>query len=202
MSDLATVYFDEVDSVEVKVVTKPKASPVDLKFLKNYMKVETDEDDELITKLILSATDEVERYLSKSIMIRTLKAIFRGRETWKVLPILPAGDISEVKNVDADGNSTIYAETEYQVTGGADDKKVAAPQVMTVSKGRVTNETHVTYLSGYTSTEDIPMPILESLWLLVTLSYQRRELLAGACVSVATTPSVKAKLYPFQKVWI
>ena len=202
MSELRTIYQSTVDQVEVLVVTPSASLPVDLAFMKNYMKVDIDNDDVLIDKLIRSAVESVERYISRSLIPKTVQAIFTGTESWKSLPILPVGEISEVKTVLQDGTETIHAAGNYQVSGGIEDKHVHAPTVMTLSGGRALDQVKITYKAGYAKSSIIPMPILETIWLMVTLSYQRRDLLASECITIESNTGLKQKLYPYKKMYL
>ena len=202
MSELRTIYQSTVDQVEVLVVTPSASLPVDLEFMKNYMKVDGDTDDDLIGRLIKSATESVERYTSRSLMPKTVQAIFSGNEYWKSLPVLPVGVISEVKTVAQDGSETIFASGDYQFSGGIEDKQISVPVNMTLQGGRSLDQVRVTYNAGYSSTSIIPTPILETIWLMVTLSYQRRDLLASECVTIESNSGLKQKLYPYKKMYL
>ena len=202
MSELRTVYQSTVDQIEVLVVTPSASLPVDLEFMKTYMKVDGDEDDDLIGRLIKSATESVEKYISRSLLPKTIQAIFTGNEYWKSLPILPIGVISEVKAVAQDGTETIYASGDYQVSGGIEDKHISVPVNMTLSGGRSLGQVKITYKAGYSSTSIIPTPILETIWLMVTLSYQSRDLLASECITIESNSGLKQKLYPYKKMYL
>jgi len=202
MSELKTYYVNTVDQVEVLIITDAVALPVTLTFMKNYMKVDSTADDALISELIKSATQAVEKYTGRSIMVKTLQAIFTGNENWKSLPIIPAGNITEVKGVLQDGTETTYTSSEYKVSGGIEDKHVHVPVVMTLSGGRSLDQAKITYIAGYASTEIVPVPILETIWLMVTLSYQRRDILAEKCITIESNSALKQKLYPYKKLYI
>lgn len=202
MSDLKTIYVSTVDQVEVLVLTDARTLPVDLEFMKGYMKVDHDEDDVLIQKLIKSAVEQAEKYTSRSLMPKTLKASFFGTEHWKQLPIVPVQSISVAKTIKSDGTEVIHDAADYQTIGGIEDKSIHTPIIMTTSAGRSIDHVEVTYLAGYKSTEIIPQVILEAIWQLVTLSYQQRDLMAGQCITITGNGSLKQKLYPYRKAWI
>jgi len=202
MSELQTIYVDAADHVEVVVETPPTAEPVDLAFIKDYAKISTSTDDLILSKLIKSATEQVEKHCQISLMPRTLKAIFTGLEYWKALPILPIIAISEVKSVLQDATETVFAASEYQTTGGPFDMSVHTPVTMTLSGGRSLDQIHITYTSGYADVNAIPATILEVIWLLVTLSYNQRDLLSGSCVTISANSALRQKLAPYTKLYL
>jgi uncharacterized phiE125 gp8 family phage protein len=201
-TELKTVFYSAVDQIEVAVITPAKSLPVELDFIKNYAKIETDKDDELIDRLIRSAVEQVEVYCSRSLMPKTLKANFFGTEHWKALPIIPVKEITEVKTVLQSGVEKIHAATDYEVIGGIEDTQVHAPVFMSLSGGRAIDHVEITYTAGYASTDIIPQVILESIWLLVTLSYQQRDLLAGQCITIASNSALRQKLFDYRKPYI
>ena len=202
MSELKTIYVDHVDNIEVVLTTAPKTLPVDVKFMKDYMKVSTDQDDELIGLLISSAVDQVERFTGRALMPRTLTAKFWGAEHWKELPIIPANAINTVKYFDQEDVETVYTSIQYQVSGGSNDKSVAVPKTMVISHGKALGHTEIEYVAGYESENKIPDDLLETIWLLVSMSYQMREVLNEQCISIGSQPVLKQRLFNYQKTYL
>lgn len=201
MSELKTILTSVANHVEVQTVTPAGSQPVDLATCKSYAGITTSADDIVIQLLLDSAILEIENWLRRSLITRTLKAIFNGEDQWKEIPFSPVTSITEVKSIDSEGNETTFTSTEYQVSGSQENVQVFVPQVMTLRNGRAVDRVEITYESGYDAAS-VPAPIRKAILELVAMSYNMRDTINNVCVSIETAPNVKATLRPYKNYWI
>lgn len=89
----------------IEVISQPTIYPVDLQDMKNYLRVDTNDDDDVIARLIRSATETCERWINKTLITKQYRytSEYLYRET-----ILYKGPIQQVDSAtlyDKDGNS-------------------------------------------------------------------------------------------------
>lgn len=80
---------------------------VDLITVKNFLKIDFDNDDNLITKLIQTATTQCETQINKTLIEKTyVYSLYEIKEKSIILPYPPIKSIISIKIIDSDGNST------------------------------------------------------------------------------------------------
>ena len=92
----------------LRVVTAPAAGLISLADAKAQLRVQFDDDDNLITALVLAATDQVQANTQRRYMPQSLQWILQGWGDHMVLPVAPGGDsqgieITGVTYVDENG---------------------------------------------------------------------------------------------------
>ncbi len=79
----------------------PLAVPLD--DLKSYLKIGLGDEDALLTDLIYSASEAVERFLGQLIIARSVEEIISAHRGWHKLAIRPVRSISGLTGLPADG---------------------------------------------------------------------------------------------------
>ena len=85
---------------DVTTTVEPVSEPITLAQAKNYLKVDFDDDNDLITSLIASARVRLEKYAGVAMSARTLQVVAYVDEFIE-LPYAPLNNITKVKYWDS-----------------------------------------------------------------------------------------------------
>lgn len=85
--------------LDIQFSAESATEPVSLQQAKNWLKVDIDDDDALITELITSARQDCENYLCMSLIARTVTACLNIGLGEIPLPYGPINDVISVKNI-------------------------------------------------------------------------------------------------------
>jgi len=88
-----------------------QAEPVTLQEVKNWLRIDLDDDDDILTMLITAARETLEAYTNVSFISRVVKATIKNQLGGYPLPYGPVGDI--ISFTDKDGEDI----TDYEITG-------------------------------------------------------------------------------------
>lgn len=147
---------------DVTTLVEPASEPITLAQAKNYLKVDFDEDDSLITSLIISARIRLEKYAGVAMSARTLQVVAYVDEFIE-LPYAPLNNITLVEYWDGSGWVAMGL-GDYYILGTTYKK------IYMVANNRM--EYRFTYTCGYTS---IPQPMITALYKLIADLYDYRE---------------------------
>lgn len=178
-----------MDRYSVTVYEAPPAEPLSRAQAKAHLRVEHDDDDDLIDALITMAREWVENHCRRSLVQRTLEL---RMDAWCPVILLPRGpvqSITHVKYVDATGTLATLSTSHYQA-----DLYSTPPRIVpawgliwpTLKEGEL-NAVVVRYVAGYapgaTSPTDyganVPRTILAAMKLIIGHLYENRELAAA-----------------------
>ncbi len=158
----------------VKVLTPPAVEPVTLAEAKLHLRVDTSDEDALITRLIKSAREECEHYIQRTIPATTLGLYLDAFPDGDLrLPLGPAQSITSVQYVNEAGNLTTLPGSVYAL----DDTQIDAVLRLTWGSDWPTtrsqpNAVIVTYVAGYAA---CPESIKNWILLRVGTLYRFRE---------------------------
>ena len=93
--------------MRLRLKTPPSVEPVSLEEAKNYLKVETADDDTLISSLIKSARELIERYLRKALITQTWEMVLDDGGSMVVIPRPPLQSVTSIKTIAEDGTETV-----------------------------------------------------------------------------------------------
>lgn len=147
---------------DVTTLVEPASEPITLAQAKNYLRVDFDDDNDLITALIISARLRLEKYAGIAISPRTLQAVAYVDEFIE-LPYAPLNNITLVEYWDGSGWVAMGL-GDYYILGTTYKK------IYMVANNRM--EYRFTYTCGYTS---IPQPMITALYKLIADLYDYRE---------------------------
>ncbi len=161
------------------LVTAPGVEPVSLAEAKSHLRVDTTDDDALITALITAAREQVENDTRRALVTQTwdyvLDAFPSGSEI--VLPLPPLQSVTSITYRDKDGNSSTFDASNYVVdTAGMFGRVVLKsgvtwPSVTLYPAGAVT----VRFVAGYGDAGAVPQSLKQAILLLVGHLYENRE---------------------------
>lgn len=88
--------------------------PIELNFVKNFLKVDFDEDDDLITNIIKTAITQCETNINKSLVQKTfIYSLYELKDSSLILPYPPIISITSIKIIDYQQNEITLENTEY-----------------------------------------------------------------------------------------
>lgn len=147
---------------DVTTLVEPASEPITLAQAKNYLRVDFDDDNDLITGLITSARLRLEKYAGIAISTRTLQVVAYVDEFIE-LPYAPLNNITLVEYWDGSGWVTMGL-GDYYILGTTYKK------IYMVANNRM--EYRFTYTCGYTT---VPQPIITATYKLLADLYDYRE---------------------------
>lgn len=147
---------------DVTTTVEPVSEPITLAQAKNYLKVDFDDDNDLITSLIASARVRLEKYAGVAMSARTLQVVAYVDEFIE-LPYAPLNNITKVEYWD-NGTWVEMSLGDYYILGTTYKK------IYMVANNRM--EYRFTYTCGYTT---IPQPMITALYKLIADLYDYRE---------------------------
>ena len=157
----------------------PLQEPVLLDDIKTHLRVSENDEDTLISSLIIAARVHVEHILSRKMITQTWSFYL---DQWPEndtisLPLNPVQNISEIKIYDVQDVASVVAASDYYVDVSGDPARIiwlgggARPHA-----GRVANGIEVRFTTGYgDNPNDVPEPLRQAITLLVSHWYERRE---------------------------
>lgn len=183
------------------LVTPPAATPVSLAEAKAHLRVDSADEDALITALVDAATGHLDGWtgiLGKAMVTQTWSQSFDRFCPRLDLPLGPVQSIASVKWRATDGQISTVASSDYSLRTDAGGRNFvrfvdgwSAPsdlyQVAAVT---------VEYVAGYGAPADVPAPIKAAMLLMIGHYYKNREAVAEASQDELPL-GVKALLGPY-----
>lgn len=156
-----------------ELLTPPAVEPVSLTDLKAAMRIDHDRDDQLVTKLGVTARAFIERRLGAAFAEQTWTATTQGLLT-APLRLRPS-PVASVTSVEVRyGTDGVFAPTtEWKLTQGIPSSvEITAPAV---SGGEQLCQTRVTFTAGRADVSSTPAEAMQAILLLAAHYYENRE---------------------------
>lgn len=100
----------------LNVKTSASSLAIDLTTVKNFLKIDFSDDDELITKMIKTASSQCETYINKTLIETTyVYSLYELKGLSVILPFSPIKSISEINSIALDGTSTSVSSSSYNL---------------------------------------------------------------------------------------
>lgn len=188
------------------LITPPSESPVSVYDAKSNCRIETTDEDPLITSLIAASTSYVEGYsgiLGRALITQTWAQSFSRFPADRCIrvPLLPIQSITTIKYYDADDVEQTFDSAKYRLLtdklGAYVELKDSESWPSTKSRGDAMT---VTYVAGYGNKgSDVPPAIRQAILMMVGHFYENREL--SAPITISEVPfAADALLVPFRRV--
>ncbi len=162
----------------LQIITQPLVEPVTLAEAKTLLRVETSDEDALLTTLITTARMTVEANTGRSLVTRTLE---ETRDRWPasrslVLPAPPLQAVQSVMLLDSEGGEKLWSANNYTVeTVGPAPRIVLKPGVTWPAVTRPAGGIRIRFMAGYgDAATDVPPPLGHAVLLLVAHWYENR----------------------------
>lgn len=154
--------------------TLPATLVVSLSEVKAWLKIDSDDEDTLLSSLIASATAECEAYSGLSFITRSRTVSltsFNGRDL--ILPYGPVTAITSIAYMDSDDVPGTIDSSDYTL----DTKSKLAKIRITESwphTNRILNNVTVTYVAGYANAAAVPEIAKTAIKKRIAFHYERR----------------------------
>lgn len=164
-----------------KITTAPTIEPVSLAEAKLWLKVDGDDDDDLIGSLITAATDYCQQYEGRAYIEQTITAFINTFAKVVNLPMSPVLSITSVHYLDVDGNWELLDDAFYNLHNTTDPAYIEF-DISDISVGvkDCDNAVRIIFTSGYRYHDgaawagDVPERVKAAMCLLITHWYERR----------------------------
>lgn len=168
-------------SWSVETITEPAALPVTVDEAKEHLRVDHEDEDALIERLIRAATEDAETFQGRAYITRTLRLYldrFPGSAGVIYLPMPPATSVEAVTYRDHSGGEHVIDADRYVVDLARSPARIAPaaghswPAVSLLPVGAVSVE----YKAGYGDEPgDVPDAVRQAILLTVGHLYENRE---------------------------
>lgn len=171
----------------LKLITPASTYPVTLAEAKLHCKVDTTDDDALITALITAATEMAEQELHRAIMAQTWELTLDAFPDAFELTRVPVQSVTSVKYYDTNGVQQTIASNLYSLDTTNDvgfAYIVPAYNTAWPVTQDIINAVAVRFVAGYST---VPEPIKQWIKLMISTMYENRETEAYSSRAVSTT---------------
>lgn len=172
--------------------------PVSLDEAKNFLKVETSDDDMLISSFIKSARELVERYLRRALITQTWEMVLDEGGTMIVIPRPPLQSVTSIKTIAEDGTETVESSDKYIVELGFDSPgRVMLKSGQTWSIHRGFASFIVEFVAGYgDQAQDVPEILRQAILQLTAYFYENRG------VEEVIPLQIRNLIHPYRVYWL
>jgi uncharacterized phiE125 gp8 family phage protein len=159
-----------------KLVTGPTDLPLKLSEAKAQLEVDFEDDDQFITSLIRVVTADAENYLRRALLTQTWDFYIDRFSDYMDIPLPALQSIESVKYIDTNGDQQTLDAATYDVD------TYAEPGVVRLAFGKSwpstrdeANAVTIRFVCGYTSANEVPMPIKQAMLLQLRHLYEQRD---------------------------
>lgn len=191
--------------MSLKLITAPTAEPITLQEAKDHLRVDSTDDDALISAIIEAARQHLDGrdgILSRALMPQTWDySIDRFPDGDTIpLPLAPAQSITSVKYVDGNGVTQTMSASDYALSADLEwSPSVRLGYNKTWPSTRDTYDAvTVRFVAGYASAAVVPAPLKAAILLLIGHLYENREATAPAQVHEVPL-TVKNLIAPYRR---
>jgi uncharacterized phiE125 gp8 family phage protein len=183
------------------LLNAPASEPVSLPDAKLFLRVEHDDDDDLIAALIAAARVQVEAQTRRALITQTWRLV---RDVWPaagVLPILPVPlrEVTAIGVYDADGMIHTLDVDDFHVDAISAPAMLAFQRGVPLAPGRLNSGIEIDIDVGYgDDAEAVPAPLRQAIRLLVAHWYENRRIIAGSGEVASLPASVSALIASFR----
>lgn len=158
---------------EVSYTSGPSHAPGDLADLKSFLRVNHDDDDDLLDDLLDTAIEDVEDFLGKTLVQREVNAYWSTVDKYVELPRPPIVSITSIDKVEDDGTSTALTSSDYKEfsSDNFDGRNIV------VFDNVIGNQIEAVYQAGYASSfSGLPKRLQKACFHQVRLYYDNSPL--------------------------
>lgn len=174
----------------LKLITAPTTYPVTLAEAKAHLRVDSTDEDTLITAMITAATETAEQITGRAIMTQTWELTLDGFPSEFELTRVPVASVTSVKYLDMDGVQQTLSNALYLVRT-ADDFGFAKVAPAYNTEWPLAQDSFdsvaVRFVAGYANAAAVPESIKAWVKLTVSAMYENREAEAYSSRAVSTT---------------
>lgn len=176
--------------MNIKLVTAPTEEPVGLGEVKEFCRVDINDDDALLNGLILAARTNIETWLRKKLCTQTWSVLYDGFSSKDIkgngeleycsvldLPFAPLQTVNFVKYYDTNGTLQTFSASKYNVDIYDEPARIGLKQgeVWPVVEYKKINAVEIECVIGYGGNAVVPEGIKLGIKLLVSHWYDTRS---------------------------
>lgn len=183
------------------LLNAPASEPVSLAEAKLFLRVEHDDDDDLIAALIAAARVQVEAQTRRALITQTWRLV---RDVWPAsgcLPILPVPlrEVTAIGVYDADGMIHTLDVDDFHIDTISAPAILAFERGAPLAPGRHNAGIEIDIEVGFGDTaEAVPAPLRQAIRFLVAHWYENRRIIAASGKVASLPASVSALIAPFR----
>lgn len=185
------------------VSTAPVTEPVTLAEAKLHLRVDSNDEDAMVTSLIAAARDMAETYSRRSLVTRTYDFVMD--EWWDNgvlwLPMPPVQSVTSVTYVDKDGVTHTLPNTSYYLDTAMGRLCMVYDASFPSTTLRPTAAITVRYVAGYGAANAVPDAYKAAIKLIVGHWYSNRETVVTGTIT-AQLPMAAESLLLMNRAWI
>lgn len=163
------------------IVTAAASEPITLTEAKNFLRVDHNDDDTLISALITASRQMCEEYTRRILVTTTIDEYFDKfpMNRWENLSNLiylsrgPVASITSVKYVDEIGSEVTITSDQYIIDTISEPARIQSTAGWFAAAG-VVNQVIVRYVVG-TDVSSIPKPLIQGMMLVISDLYDQRN---------------------------
>jgi len=163
----------------IQMTSTPAENPITVQEVKDFARIDGNDEDELIETFISSVRDACELWLGRILVERSVKILFSewNREVVE-LPFPPLVSVTSFKTIDEDGVETVYSSDNYYVITEAIPGRIVLKTNASIPTTSIRSISGycVEYQAGYGAASNVPPSIKEALKLWVTWVWENRNL--------------------------
>lgn len=157
-------------------VTPPAEYPISLVEAKLHLRVDHDDEDDLITTLIAASTEWLENALDRKLVAGSWRLELASFASVIELPYPPLVSVDQVQYVDLDGTTQVVAESVYEVDTTVSPGRLMLADGQSWPSTKLTNAAAlISFSAGYGAAADVPAMAKAAIKLLVGHWYENRE---------------------------
>lgn len=161
------------------LITPPAAEPITLAEAKLHARVDLDADDTLITGLVITAREEVERVSCHALLTQTWEQVMDNWPAGDEIRLLhpPLQSVISVKYIDTDGVEAIWDPAHYLVDTDNTPGRIVlrSGQGWPAASLRPVGGIRIRYVAGWANAGLVPQSFKQAMLLLVGQWYENRE---------------------------
>jgi uncharacterized phiE125 gp8 family phage protein len=176
--------------MSLKLITAPASEPITLAEAKLHLRVDSTDDDTLITTLVVAARQGAEHITGRAIISQTLELALDEFDDVIRLPRPPLVSITSIKYLNDAGVLTTMAEADYILDGHSEPARITPAYGTTWPTTRCQqNAVLIRYVAGYANAAAVPQEIKQWMLLRIGMLYENRESVSAG-VTLAELPYV------------
>jgi uncharacterized phiE125 gp8 family phage protein len=186
-----------------KTITEPSSYPITVLELKEFARIDGNEEDTFLESIIVAVTNLTENYLSRALITRTIKMIMDEWNSNEIeIPMPPLVSITNIVTVDEDEVETIYNSDNYYVITESIPGRVIIRSESTPPSNteRYYGGYRITYQAGYGTAENIPKEIKMAMLQWSTMIYEHRSMTDNEMIMNEPPPQEVRKILKSYRV--
>jgi uncharacterized phiE125 gp8 family phage protein len=154
----------------------PLRGPVTVAEMKDWARVDGNDDDRLLSELLTAATKAAELYTQRALLTQTWNVTYDQFEAMFRVPLGQLQSIPSITYVDLNGDTQTVTSTIYRVDTTTEPGRITESQNQSwPTADCVTNAVTVQFTAGYGTEADVPQDIKHAIMAGASARYNCRE---------------------------